>query len=212
MNHYTYLLQSQTSDMMYIGVRSCDCLIEEDRYYGSSKYLPEDVSETFDKFILGRFDTREEAISDEMKRHIKNDVAKNPLFINKSIQKSTGFDTTGLVPWNKGIKMSEDFVEKCKTRKHSEESKLKMSLAKKGKQGTFLGKIHSRESKLKMSKSKENYIPWNKGIKMSEEARKNMSNAVKGRVWVNDGIINKQVTSDNIPEGFVRGRIYKRKN
>ena len=54
-------------------------------------------------------------------------------------------------------------------------------------------------------------IPWNKGIKMSDEARINMSNAVKGRVWINNGEINKQVTPDKIPEGFIRGRIYKRK-
>ena len=47
---------------------------------------------------------------------------------------------------------------------------------------------------------------------MSDETKRKMSNAVKGRVWINNGVINKQVNPDNILEGFVRGRIYKRKN
>lgn len=100
MNHYTYLLQSRTSDMMYIGVRSCECLPEEDNYWGSSKYLPEgkggDLTGICDKFILGRFDTRKEAVADEIRRHKINNVAKNPNFWNKSKQMTTGFDTSGM--------------------------------------------------------------------------------------------------------------------
>ena len=176
MNHYTYLLQSQTSDMMYIGVRSCECGIEEDKYYGSSKYLPEDVSETFDKFILGRFDTREEAVADEIHRHKMNDVAKNPLFINKSMQTSTGFDTSGItfsredtssyegntngfvagfVPWNKG---------------------------KKGLQS------HSEERINQLRKSM-------KGNQIN-----------KGKVWVNDGAKSYLMHKEEIPEGYFLGR------
>jgi len=48
------------------------------------------------------------------------------------------------------------------------ESRLKMSLSKKGKPGVRLGLKHSESSKLKMSLS-------HKGIKLSDERRKNMS-------------------------------------
>lgn len=84
-----------------------------------------------------------------------------------------------------------------------------------------------------MKLHKSGKTPWNKGIKMdlSEEARKKMSDAKKGkrsnsygkprsqttkdaisksnrgRIWMNNGVVNKRVYPDQIPEGFVRGRI-----
>ena len=51
--------------------------------------------------------------------------------------------------------------------KASEESKLKNSIAHKGKQ-TWLGRRHSDESKKKMSETKKGRTPWNKGKKWDE--------------------------------------------
>lgn len=51
--------------------------------------------------------------------------------------------------------------------------------------------------------------PWNKGQKMSEETTKRMSTARKGRICVNNGVINKMVYPNEIPEGFVRGVLRK---
>lgn len=48
----------------------------------------------------------------------------------------------GCIPWNKGIKMPEEFSKKC-------------SKAKKGCKGTFKGKHHSEETKKKMSDVKK---------------------------------------------------------
>jgi group I intron endonuclease len=100
--------------------------------------------------------------------------------------------------------------------KFSEESKRKLSAAKKGQQ-PMLGKKHSEETKRIMSESKKGKklpslteehksriseyskrprpnmkgrVPWNKGItnSISEETRRKMSEAKKGRVPWNKGL------------------------
>jgi len=145
MNHYTYLLQSKTDDMMYIGVRSCDGLVEEDNYWGSSRHLPNgkggNLKSVCDKFILGRFESRKDALQDEIRRHRINDVAVSKLFWNRAIQTSTGFDTTGVASWNKD-------------KEFSEESRLKMSESRKGMKLT--NETKSKISKGNLGKPKHN--------------------------------------------------------
>lgn len=185
MNHYTYLLQAQTSDMMYIGVRSSECLPEEDNtYWGSSKYLPEDVSETFDKFILGRFNTRKEAAADEIHRHNMNDVAVNPLFVNKVKQTSTGYDRSGCTH-------SEETKQKLRDARKlqaplTEEARQKMSEIRSGKGNGMYGKKHSEETKLKMSipkttEQKQKLSEAHKGKIHSDEHKQKISNGGKAR-------------------------------
>lgn len=68
-----------------------------------------------------------------------------------------------------------------------------------------LGHKHSEEAKQKISEAI-------KGKKHSEEAKQKMSQShigntnVRGRIWVNDGVLTKRVYPDQIPEGFVEGR------
>ena len=96
MYHYTYLIQSNTTVMRYIGVRSSDCLPQEDtKYWGSSKHLPKDIHLTHSKIILRVFGSRGEAVEHEVLLHRLNDVAINSIFYNKAKQTSTKFDTTG---------------------------------------------------------------------------------------------------------------------
>ena len=150
---------------MYIGLRSCECLPEEDNYWGSSKYLPEDVSETFDKFILGEFATREEAITDEIRRHKMNDVARNPLFINKARQTSTGFDRSG-VPAIFSEEHKRKLSEAGKGKKMSKEARKKMSEVKKGIK-------RSEEVRRKLSEVF-------KGVPKAEAHRHKIAEALKG--------------------------------
>jgi len=58
-----------------------------------------------------------------------------------------------------------------KGKKHSEETKKKISLSKKGKR---IGYKHSEESKRKMSKSAMGKKSWSKGKKYNDEQLKNM--------------------------------------
>ena len=87
----------------------------------------------------------------------------------------------------------------------SEERKRKISEAKKGEKHPLYGKQLSEETKKKLSDSL-------KGHKVSEETKQKMSEASKGKnkdkIWINNGVISKRLQCDEeIPEGFVRGRL-----
>ena len=66
------------------------------------------------------------------------------------------------------------------------------------------GKHLSDEHKRKISDAAKN---------MSEETKRKLSEAAKGKIWINNGAISKKVKCDeDIPEGFIRGRLKKRTN
>ena len=99
MNHYVYLIEKKNAlpnqEKYYIGVRSCECKIGEDSYMSSSDFLREDIKkvgkENFNKIILKRFQTREDAYAHEIQLHKEFDVANNPLFFNRAKQTSVSF-------------------------------------------------------------------------------------------------------------------------
>ena len=64
---------------------------------------------------------------------------------------------------------------------HSEESRKKMSEARKGKPSWMNGKHHSEESRKKMSEARKGKPSWMNGKHHSEESRKKMSEAKKGK-------------------------------
>ena len=123
MNHYVYLIEKRNAlpnqQKYYIGVRSCEGLIGDDDYMGSSKYLTEEIGKegknNFNKIILKRFETRENAYAHEIQLHKEFDVANNPLFFNKAKQTVVGFDP--------GVGENNYFYGK----KHTLESRQKMS-------------------------------------------------------------------------------------
>ena len=116
-------------------------------------------------------------------------------------------------------------------RRHSEEAKIKLSLANKGKKlseetrkklsEVQKGKKMSEEAKRKIAEgnkgkkymlgkhhseeAKRKISEGNKGKKRSEEAKRKIAEYRKGCHWFNNGIITVQAKS--CPEGFVRGRI-----
>lgn len=108
-------------------------------------------------------------------------------------------------------------------RKHTEESKKKMSNAKKGKPSTWLGKHHTEEAKRKLSLA-------NKGKKLTAaqkqkrkatmsrpEVRAKLSSSIskahKGSFWVTDGKTNHFMNRGSaIPEGFHAGRTIESKS
>lgn len=63
-----------------------------------------------------------------------------------------------------------------------------------------LGKHQTIEHRKKLSDSHKGIIPT------SESKEKNRQ-AHLGRIWVNNGIINKHIFPNEIPNGFVRGRL-----
>lgn len=164
MKKYNYVykitnINPQDERKYYIGVRSCNCQPEEDNYWSSSKYLKESIlvlgQSNFKKEILSIWNTREEAISEEIKLHNQYDVGVNPKFYNRSKQTSIGWDTTN-------IKVI-----------HSPERNKKIS-------DSLKGQKYSKERVEKARKAlKEKYAngfePVNKGKPMSEEQKKLIS-------------------------------------
>jgi hypothetical protein len=87
MSYYTYY-SYEPFGRGYIGYRQCTCLPEEDVYFGSftdSNFHPTE------KIILSTYETKEEALEDEVKLHSFYQVDKNPHFANKAKQTSSRF-------------------------------------------------------------------------------------------------------------------------
>lgn len=129
MRHYTYLIREVETGEFYIGVRSCKCEPNTDKYMGSMVTWKPNKSNLV-KTILREFNSREEAMSVEdelIKLFVKDGL-------NRNYNISGNFHAFGL--------------------KRSEEHKAKISLAIKGRVGTRLGLITSEETKLKISLSK----------------------------------------------------------
>lgn len=94
MNHYTYEIEFENG-MKYVGVRSCKCDPKEDNYLGSSKIIPPKLYSTCEKHILHTFETRIEALYDEIRMHEELDIAVNPNYYNQVKQTSKKFDQQG---------------------------------------------------------------------------------------------------------------------
>jgi len=111
----------------------------------------------------------------------------------KGLQIAWNKGRKGQVPWNKG-----------KTGVYSEESRLKMSVARKGRFGgekhPMFRKSHSKESREKMSQSRKGRATWNKGKPFSLETRKKMSQSRLGKIpWNKDktGIFSEEARRKN---------------
>lgn len=80
-NHYVYI-SYEIGGRKYIGSRTCDCLIEDDDYFGS--YTDKTFSPT-EKLIVATFKTRAEANALETYLHTIYEVDKDPSFANKVV-------------------------------------------------------------------------------------------------------------------------------
>ena len=163
--NYNYRIVNIRTKEFYIGVRSCDCEISEDKYMGSSSvwnklYIKEHKEELV-KEILEIFPTRKEANAREVE--LLKIYENNPLCINKY------FDYT---PDMTGTKQTPEWIEKRKLfgerngmfgKHHTEETKRKLREA-------LTGKTHTEEAKKKIG-------DFHRGKKYSKETRDKISKA-----------------------------------
>lgn len=160
MNYYIYLIVNKVNFKTYVGQRKSNKKWNEDPYMGSGKLIKlaqkKYGMENFEKFLIQYCSTKEEA--DEVEKFW---IAE---------YRSRGKAQYNIADGGQGF-----------SGKHSEETKRKMSEAKKG-------RPRSEETKRKMSKprseeTKKKISETLKGKHHSEEARKKMSEARKGKHW-----------------------------
>ena len=165
--HYVYRITNIVKNKHYYGVRSCKILPKLDLgicYFSSSKdreFIKDQKSNpnNYKYKIVAITDTRINAVKLEIYLHNKFNVGLNSHFYNKAKQTATGFDTTGVVPHNKG-------------KPHSPEARQKMSKSQIGNTNSK-GKVVSEETRKKMSIAK-------KGKALPEEVKQKMSKAHSG--------------------------------
>lgn len=178
--YYVYITTNLVNGKQYVGYHSSNDL--EDNYLGSGEALRGSIK----KYGKEKFERRILEFINNPNNHLKieekwikeyNTLTPNGYNISpkgginisgglskESIQKMAK-SRKGQIPWNKGLKMSAEELEKNRKIWNSEEFKEKTG-------GSRRGKKHSAISCQKMSKSKKGKSPWNKGIKLSEEQRK----------------------------------------
>lgn len=86
-NHYTYRVTHEATGEFYIGVRSCKCHPNQDRYKGSGNWIALVGVASLSKEILSVFDSREEAEKEEIK--LIRESTGNPLMKNVATYKTS---------------------------------------------------------------------------------------------------------------------------
>lgn len=172
MYHIIYLTTNKINNKIYIG-KKCSLWNLNTGYLGSGNELSSAIKkygkENFERIILYYCLSKEDAA--EMEAMIVDEW-----FINRK-------DTYNIKPG--GIGGSQ------KGRKHSEETKLKISESTKNRKFSeehkqkivdfHKGRKRSEETKKKISESRKGKTSHNKGKKMSEESKRKISEAKKGK-------------------------------
>lgn len=152
--NYTYKITNIITNEYYIGVRSCDCEIAEDKYMGSSsiwtKIYIKEHKKDLKKEILEIFETRK--LANQAEVTLLKSIENDPLCINQY------FDYT---PDMTGTKQTPEWIEKRKMF---------------GEKNGMFGKHHTEETKKRISDSLKNR-------KFTEEHRRKIGEALKGRTY-----------------------------
>jgi hypothetical protein len=201
MYHYTYLIENKINGKKYIGVRSCQIDPSTDFYWSSSKSLKNEINligrENFKKIILAIFDTRTEAVCNEIELHKFYDVGNNPKFYNRARQTSTGFDTTGTPSPLKGV---------AKTSAQKKKQSKIMKLKSNGKNNAMYGKTQSDKTKKLISEKLKGLLIGERngrfGVTLSSDTKQKISIKNKGKRPTNE---TKKLISEKL-KGLVVGK------
>ena len=174
MFHYTYKITHLETNEYYVGRHTTTNL--EDNYYGSGVWVSKQPKNKLKKGIVQFFSSIDNLlIAEEI---LIQENFENSLCMNKIKSSSVQMGSYGLVHSEKTKKYIGDLNRGNKYRigkKHTEETKNKIR-----KKAT--GRTHSDKSKEKMSMSRKGQLPWNTGKKLTEEHKNNVSKSLVGRV------------------------------
>ena len=202
MNHYVYEITNLINSKKYIGKRSCECPIEEDKYMGSGKYIKIAIEKygenNFKKDILFICNTEEEAFYIEYYYINKLNAVKSRMYYNVA-EGGHGGNTKAGWTEEEYKEYSKKLSNALKGKKKSKEHREKLSESRKGK---YAGENHplygipcSDELKKKISLNNGSRRPEvrkkisdsNKGKKLSNETKIKIALSNKGRIPWNKG-------------------------
>jgi group I intron endonuclease len=167
--NYSYITTNLLNGKQYVGDHSTDNL--NDGYLGSGTYLQKAIrkygKENFKREILEQFNTKQEAF-EAQEKWINEYNTLSPKGYNLS--PTGGIGVTNCFSPKSLQKMSES----RKGKRHSKETKEKMSISQ-------TGRTFSPKSLQKMSESRKGKSPWNKGIPRTDETKRKISQTEKGK-------------------------------
>lgn len=171
----------------YIGQRKWNRDISKDSYKGSGKIIKDyykKYPKGYTKEILAIAESRKEL--DSLEKYYVGQYLHTPKCLNvneggnhchdykasEETRKKLSAALKGRAVWNKGLKLPPS---QMKGKHHTEETKAKISKAKKGMVSNFKGKHFSLEARRKLSESHKGKPSWNKGIPLSDKTKKLLS-------------------------------------
>ena len=213
--HYTYYSYEEWG-MGYFGSRTCKCIPEEDvNYFGT--YSHKNFNPTQKIILKSDYDTRKEAIQDEISLQQYYKVVENSHFANRAYQTSTGFYC------NKGpskeankrrSEMMKTSYNPMSNPEYREKARLNLikstnTSSSREKRKKYTKEVSNRpeereKRRLNAIKSHQNPETKRKHIK----AKLGEKNPCYGKKWITNGKENKYINStDNVPDGFQYGRV-----
>lgn len=187
---YIYITTNLVNGKKYIGQHKSEVFNPE--YKGSGKLLRQALhkygEDNFEVHIIEECFSKEELDNSEIKWIKYYDAANSREYYNLSYG---GNSPVGAYP------------HPMYGKRHSEEARKKMSKSASthiGEKNNFYGKKHTEESRKKMSESHKN--------------NPSDSHTTAGRIWVNDGLVNKAIFPEELDEylckGYVKGFLSKK--
>lgn len=200
---YTYLIGWSNLNKFYYGVRFSKNCRPEDlwvSYFTSSKHVKEFVKQYGDPDIIKIrkiFENNNQARLWEEKVLKKMDVIKDDKWLNKTNNKSIDPECAAKGPKSQiGIKRSEKTKIKLRGPK-TDQHKLNMKIARKK---LFENGYKNPNPALRQDVKK-------KMSEIKKVAMKGSGNNMYGKKIYNNGIVNRAYKQNEIPEGWVKGRI-----
>lgn len=172
MNHYVYEITNLINSKKYIGKRSCECPIEEDKYMGSGKYIKIAIEKygenNFKKDILFICNTEEEAFYIEYYYINKLNAVKSRMYYNVA-EGGHGGNTKAGWTEEEYKEYSKKLSNALKGKKKSKEHREKLSESRKGK---YAGENHPLYG-IPCSDERKKKISLNNGSRRPEVRKKN---------------------------------------
>ena len=154
---------------------------------GVQKLIEETGADSFDAEIRKTFDTQEQAVVWETKVLRRMRVLESDLWINQNVAGyiiPTAESNAKISAYHKGKPKTHEHKRKLSlSQKGSNRPWVVKNLPNdtSGENNGMFNKKHTLETKRKISEAKQGSTPWNVGIPISEEQRAKQSAAMRGR-------------------------------